>query len=813
MPTLEAAIDSRKGRQGAESFEKSIKKLQGATKKYGAAVTQAETKTKKFGGTAAAASAIVGKLFAAISAVLVIRKVITTMAEFEQKMAEIQAVTGTTGAELELFEDRARALGATTKFTATQAGEGLLFLSRAGFTTAESLEAIEPALNLAAAGMLSLGEAADIASNVMAQFGLAATDVEHIADILVNTANSANTNVLQLAQAMKFAGPIAGALGISLEETAAAAGALGDAGIQASLAGTNLRGIFSSLLGPTGVASKALTKLGISIHDINPVTHDLVEIFKILEESNLSVADAVAIFGRRNAAAAIILTQSIDKIEELTRVNLELEGTVARQAEIMKNTVIGAWKEFNSILDEVILSVGDSGLSGLLKDFIEIMKDVLVFVDEFVDETNKGITGFVAIIQRGFINIEFAAKAVWAVLTNGFNVLWESWKFGAQSAVNLIIDIISTIPRAFQIVIDAIADNTFTDTLAEWIPGLDSVQDSLKGMADFADISAQNLKDLKFEVGDNADATMMYAEAIGETIIKLEKQRQAAVRANLFETSATLARRIAIEVEKKTLLEEQIKLSEEELNLKKRFKEIQDEINAIRDKEIKTTEKITTVTEGLIAVTEDYSRTARDGLEIANLSLGTALRSFENFVASVSTGTRSVKEAFRSMSNAIIGDITRIFTRLATTGLFNILGGFFQPTPISPTQAIEPIVEDFRGGPPLPENPLIVQQSGGSHIFSGPQRGFTPNLRLHGSERVDVTPIRSGMTGDKNGNVVINIINNGNNNVETEERDTPNGQQINVLITDIVERNIRRGGTLNQAMRDTFGVANKTGGR
>ena len=175
----------------------------------------------------------------------------------------------------------------------------------------------------------------------------------------------------QLAEALKFAGPVAGALGITLEETSAAIGVLGDRGIQASLAGTNMRGVFAALLAPAGSAEKALRNMGISLEEVNPEKYDLISIFKEFEEANLSASDAVQIFGRRNAAAALTLAASIDKMEQLTLKNKEMGGSAREAAEIMANNLAGSMKALRSAVEEAYLATGDAGFTGGLKGMVD----------------------------------------------------------------------------------------------------------------------------------------------------------------------------------------------------------------------------------------------------------------------------------------------------------------------------------------------------------------------------------------------------------------------------------------------------------
>lgn len=315
-----------------------------------------------------------GIAFVGLSA---IRDIIGVLKGFEQTMAFVRGVTKATEEEFSQLTATARELGATTRFSAQQAGEGLLLLARAGFTAQESIAAVAATLDLAVAGGLELARATEITAASIRQFGLEADDARRVADVLVNTTNSTNTNVEQLGETMKFAGPVAGALGISLENAAAAAGVLGDAGIQAGLAGTQLRGIFAALLQTTDRGRNALAQMGLTLEDLNPVTNDLTDIFTKLRDANFSAAEAVAIFGRRQASGALVLSRNVEKVRELTEANENAAGSAAELAAVADDTLNGALLALRSALEEAFLASGDAGLAGGLRDLVDFSTDVV----------------------------------------------------------------------------------------------------------------------------------------------------------------------------------------------------------------------------------------------------------------------------------------------------------------------------------------------------------------------------------------------------------------------------------------------------
>lgn len=306
-----------------------------------------------------------------------VRDIVGVLKGFEQTMATVQGVTKATEVEFAALTKTARELGATTRFSAQQAGEGLLLLARAGFSAKEAMDAVAATLDLAVAGALDLARATEIAAASIRQFGLEAAEARRVADVLINTTNRTNTNVEQLGETMKFAGPVAGALGISFENAAAAAGVLGDAGIQASLAGTALRGSLAGLLQVTDQGREALEKLGLTLADVSPTTNDFTAIFTKLRDANLTAAEAVAIFGRRQASAALVLTRNVEKVRELTEANESAGGSAAEMARIMDDTLNGALLALRSAIEELFLATGDSGLAGSLRDIVDFSTQVI----------------------------------------------------------------------------------------------------------------------------------------------------------------------------------------------------------------------------------------------------------------------------------------------------------------------------------------------------------------------------------------------------------------------------------------------------
>lgn len=303
-----------------------------------------------------------------------ITSVIRTLSQFETAMSSVSALVSAQNprsltATMNVLTERAREMGATTLFTATQAAEGMKFLTLAGFEANEVFQAIEPSLNLAAAGMLDLGTAADIVSNIMAAFNVEAAETEMVADALAFTSARTNTNIQQLGEAMKFVGPVAGTLGVNVQETAVALGILGNSGLQASLAGTSLRRVMSGLLNPSREADQVLSAMNLTSEQLVNVLQGggetgqgLVDLINLLAERGISAADAFTLFGQRGAPGLLSLVTQKDDLAALTAELDNVAGTAKRMAEILADNLGGDGRIALSALQESILRLGDSGL-------------------------------------------------------------------------------------------------------------------------------------------------------------------------------------------------------------------------------------------------------------------------------------------------------------------------------------------------------------------------------------------------------------------------------------------------------------------
>lgn len=188
-------------------------------------------------------------------------------ADFDAAMSKVRAISGATEDDFERLRAKAREMGETTKFSATDSANAMEYMAMAGWKTEEMLSGIEGIMNLAAASGEDLATTSDIVTDALTAFGLTASDAGDFADLLAQTSANANTNVSMMGETFKYAATNMGAMGYSAEDTALAIGLMGNAGIKASNAGTALRGVVTRLAKPTDESKAAMKRLGIELYN------------------------------------------------------------------------------------------------------------------------------------------------------------------------------------------------------------------------------------------------------------------------------------------------------------------------------------------------------------------------------------------------------------------------------------------------------------------------------------------------------------------------------------------------------------------
>lgn len=360
---IKPGFDGSKVLTGAAQVNRSLSDIRAEAAKT---VKSAESIGSSFSNLAGSVRGLRG-ILATLGIGAAFKSAVDTIGAFEEQMSGIKAVTSASADEMAKMSTVARTLGATTKYSAAQAAEGMKLLGQAGFDTNKIIASMEGVLNLAAAGSLDLAKAAEISSNILSQFGMSANDMGKVADILAAAAARANTDVSDLGNAMKYVGPIAASLKISFADAAAAVAALSNSGIKGEQAGTAVRGVLSSLADPSKEAEKAIKALGLTVESLDPSSQSFLSIMEKLRAKGLDASYAFKIFGQEGAPAVLSLTRNTAGLQELTKGMSNVAGEAKRMADTMSDNLRGDFKNLQSAAEELTLQIGDGGLLGGLR--------------------------------------------------------------------------------------------------------------------------------------------------------------------------------------------------------------------------------------------------------------------------------------------------------------------------------------------------------------------------------------------------------------------------------------------------------------
>lgn len=298
-------------------------------------------------------------------------------ADFDQAMSAVRANSGATGDSLEQLRQAAITMGADSQFSATEAAQGINEMAKAGVEAKDILGGgLKGALDLAAAGQISVAEASETAATAMTQFGLSGETVPHIADLLANASNKAQGGVGDMSAALKQAGLVANSMGLSIEETTAGLTAFASAGLLGSDAGTSFKTMLQRLSAPTGEAAEELERLKINTYDSQGNFVGLANVAGQLQAGmeKLTPAQRAAsmsvIFGSDAVRAANVLyEQGADGINKWTA-EVSEQGAAAKQAAALTDNLKGDIERLGGALDSVFIQSG-SGANEALRLLVQ----------------------------------------------------------------------------------------------------------------------------------------------------------------------------------------------------------------------------------------------------------------------------------------------------------------------------------------------------------------------------------------------------------------------------------------------------------
>lgn len=498
--------------------------------------------------------------------------------DFEASMSKVAAISGATGDDLKALTDKAKEMGATTKFSASESADALQYMAMAGWKTEDMLNGLEGIMNLAAASGEDLATTSDIVTDALTAFGLSAEDSTHFADVLAQASSNANTNVGMMGETFKYVAPVAGALGYTAEDTALAIGLMANSGIKASQAGTSLRSIMSRMAKPTKEVQGAMDKLGVSLTDSNGNMKSLNEVMGDLRNgfaglSEAEAAEMAAALGGQEAMSGLlaIVNASDDDFDKLSDAIYSCDGAAKRMADTMNDNLQGqitilksgleglgislyenmeaplkeVVKEAQNMVQQLQDAFNNGGLDSLVTKAGEVMAQIVTEVAQAAPKLIGTAENLVGSFIQGIVDhkSEFAsagATMVAELVRAIMDVAGDMWSAGiylfteflqamtdhseemGQSFGEMISKIGEAVQTNLPLIIQAAKDFVagFCQGLSEEFPGVSALLDGFfQGFLDTAGDIVQGIVDLIgdiFSVIDSQDPATM--EAIGKAI-------------------------------------------------------------------------------------------------------------------------------------------------------------------------------------------------------------------------------------------------------------------------------------------------------
>lgn len=305
---------------------------------------------------------------------------VKTAADFEKGMSKVQSISGASAADMEKLSEKAKEMGAKTKFSATESADAFSYMAMAGWKTQDMLDGIEGIMYLAGATGEDLASTSDIVTDALTAFGLSAKDTNRFVDVLAQAANSTNTDVSKMGETFKYVAPVAGSLGYSVEDAAVAMGLMANSGIKASQAGTAMRSWFTNMAKPSKQAAAAMDALGLSLTDssgkIKPLNTLMTEMrgkFAGLTEAQ-KTQYAAAIAGKTGMSGLLAVVNATDEdFKSVTDSINNASGAAEEMYGVANDNLNGSLTVLKSTVESIAISIGEK-LSPYVKKFVGVLQ-------------------------------------------------------------------------------------------------------------------------------------------------------------------------------------------------------------------------------------------------------------------------------------------------------------------------------------------------------------------------------------------------------------------------------------------------------
>lgn len=350
---------------------------------------------------------------------------VKSFVDFDSAMSNVRAALPDAGAEMGKLRQHAIDLGKDTQYSSAEAAQGITELAKAGVSAGDILGGgLKGALSLAAAGEIAVADAAEVAATAVQQFGLKGKDVAHVADLYAAAAGKAQGGVLDIANAMKYVGPVAHSMGISIEEATGTIALFASKGIIGEQAGTSFRSMLMSLTAPSKVAAGALEEYGIQVYDGQGKMKSMAEIAEILHVRLGGLDEATRnqalgqIFGNESMAAAIKLMEGGGAAVSSWTAKVNDTGFAAEQAALKTDNLRGDFERFTGALDAVAVQNG-GGVNDFLRELTQGAEGAVEWFGRLPGPIQQGVLGLTALTGAGLL----AVGAVSKVVTTGSDLI------------------------------------------------------------------------------------------------------------------------------------------------------------------------------------------------------------------------------------------------------------------------------------------------------------------------------------------------------------------------------------------------------
>lgn len=352
-------------------------------------------------------------------------------------MSEVAAISGATGEDLQSLIDKAKEMGAKTKFSASESAEALKYMAMAGWDAKQMTDGLAGVMNLAAASGESLGAVSDIVTDAMTAFGMSANESGHFADVLAKAASTSNTNVGMMGETFKYVAPLAGALNYSIEDTAVAVGLMANSGIKASQAGTALRSILTRLAKPTKDSSAAMEALNISLTDskgqmlpLSDVMGQMRKGFSGLTEEQ-KTAYAAMLGGQEAMSGLLAIVEASDEdFDKLTQSMVNSKNAAEDMANTMLDNLQGDIAIFKSATEGLGIAVYEN-LTAPMREATQAGTGMVESLSKAL--TEGGLNGLVAAVGSVLAQLVAQIAAVVPKVVQLATQLIQSFIIGLQS--------------------------------------------------------------------------------------------------------------------------------------------------------------------------------------------------------------------------------------------------------------------------------------------------------------------------------------------------------------------------------------------